>query len=264
MGESVIIDGHIHCGPRAIQGVGSLGEREQRNELSNPIERLKKDLAEIGVKGAVIMPFPEDIYRKPYATPESTKKAHEYILEIAKNYDHFYPFYFVWNDFVIPDNLSEYKGIKWHRHFWSEPEYDYSDPRCDKFVEAIQEYDLPVIFEDSYENTKLFCKKYPDLKVIIPHIGLVNGGSYHIIPEFKDYPNVYVETSLAYPFEIITAIIQFGVDRVIFGSDTPYSSTKIELHNLLEYDSMKHFSEEDTKKILAKNMLSLMNISASF
>jgi len=263
MGESVIIDGHIHCGPRAIQGVGSLGERERRNGLSNPIERLKKDLEEIGVKGAVIMPFPEDIYRKPYATPESAKTAHEYILEIAKYNDHFFPFYFVWNDFVIPDNLAEYKGIKWHRHFWSEPEYDYSDPRCDEFVEAIREYDLPVIFEDSYENTKLFCKKYPDLKVIIPHIGLANGGANNIIPEFKDYPNVYVETSLAYPFVIITAIIQFSADRVIFGSDTPYSSTKIELHNLQEYDSMKHFSEEDIKKILAKNMLSLMNISAS-
>jgi len=109
----------------------------------------------------------------------------------------------------------------------------------------------------------LFCNKYPDLKIIIPHIGLVNGGSHNIIPEFKDYPNVYVETSLSYPFEIITAIIQFGVDRVIFGSDAPYSSTKIELYNMLEYDSMKHFSDEDIDKILWKNMLGLMNVRAS-
>jgi len=263
VGNRIIIDGHVHCGPRTIQGVGALGQRERLSELSNPIERLKKDLEEIDVKGAVIMPFPEDIYRKPFATPESVQKAHEYLLEIAINNDSFYPFYFVWNDYIIPDNLAEYKGIKWHRHFWSEPEYDYTDPRCDEFVEVILEYDLPVIFEDSFENTKLFCNKYPDLKIIIPHIGLVNGGSYKIIPEFKNYPNVYVETSLAYPFEIITAITQFGVDRVIFGSDAPYSSTKIELYNLLEYDSMKYFSDEDTEKILGKNMLGLMNVRAS-
>ena len=255
MKKRFIIDGHVHCGPRVFKGL-----RLTDKELSNPFDRLKKNLEEIGVAGAVLLPFPEDIYRKPYATKETAKKAHDYLLDIAKNNQNFYPFYFVWSDFAIPDNLSAFKGIKWHRHFWSEPEYDYSDPKCDRFMAEVRRHDLPVIFEESFENTKFFCDKYKDVKVIIPHIGLANGKAYKIIPALKDSPNVYLETGLAYPYEILEAILQFGADRVIFGSDTPYSSTKIELFNLLEYDLLKSLSEEDKEKILAKNMLKLMHV----
>lgn len=259
--KRLIIDGHIHCGPRKFDIKGT--------ELWNPIEHVKKDLEEIGAKGAVLLPFAEDIYRKPYASMETAKPAHDYILDAAKNNDSFYPFYFVWTDFVIPDNLAEFKGIKWHRHDFGgflpgEPEYDYSDPQCDKFIEAVRKYDLPIIFEESFDNTKLFCDKYPDLKVIIPHIGMSNdriGGGRRVISEFKNYRNVYVGTSIAFPLKIVDAILQFGVDRVIFGSDSPYSSTKIELFNLLEHDLMKYFSEDDLEKILAKNVLRLMNIT---
>ncbi|HUV60513.1 MAG TPA: amidohydrolase family protein [Desulfatiglandales bacterium] len=263
MGERIIIDGHIHCGPRKFQGTGGFTSDARRNdkEVWNPIERVKKGLEEASVKGSVLIPFPEDIYRGPDGTPESAKTAHEYIVDIAKNNDYFYPFYFVWNDFVIPDNLAEFKGIKWHRHFWEDSEYDYSDPKCDKFIKAIRKYDLPIIFEESFENTKLFCDKYPDLKVIIPHVGLANGGARNIIPRFKDSPNIYVDTALAYPFQIVEAMLQFGADRVIFGSDKPYSSTKIELYNLLEYDLTKNFSNEDIEKVLAKNILRLMHVS---
>jgi predicted TIM-barrel fold metal-dependent hydrolase len=256
--KRLIIDGHLHCGPRKFQsGLGLPGK-----EFGYQFERLKKDLEEIGVSGAVLLPFPDDIYRKPSASKESAKKAHEYILDISKKNEYFFPFYFVWSDFIIPDNLSEFKGIKWHRHFWSEPEtYDYSSPNCDKFIQAIRNYNLPVIIEESFENTKLFCDKYPDLKVIIPHVGLVSGGGMKIISEFKNKLNVYIETSLSYPFEIVETIRQFGADRVIFGSDTPYSSTKIELFNLLEYNLIKYFSEEDIEKILSKNILKLMHVS---
>jgi len=262
MSERLIIDGHIHCGPRKFQINGM--------DLSNPIDYLVKNLEEINVRGAVLIPFAEDIYRKPYASRETAKKAHDYILEIARKSDYFYPFYFVWNDFVVPENLAEFKGIKWHRHGYDgflpgEPEYDYSDPKCDKFVEAVRKYNLPIIFEESFDNTKLFCNKYPDLKVIIPHIGTSNdrvGGGRRVISEFKDYPNVYLGTSVTFPFKIASTIFEYGADRVIFGSDAPYSSTKIELAKLLEYDLIKYLSEEDMEKILAKNILRLMNISS--
>ena len=263
MGKRIIIDGHIHCGPRRIY-------REGRFELWHPIERVKEDLAEAGAQGAVLFPLCEDISRKAYATAETAKAAHEYILNIAKENEHFFPFYFVWNDFVIPENLSDYKGIKWHRHDYagfaqSEPEYDYSDPKCDEFVEAVREYDLPVILEESFENTKLFCNKYPDIKTIIPHVGTANDrptGGMRIVSEFKNYPNVYLGTSLAHPMRLVNAIVDYGPDRVIFGSDSPFSSTKIELANVTEHYLMKKFSDEDIDKVLGKNILKLMKIEA--
>ena len=260
MGEKLIIDGHIHCGPRKFQMNGE--------ELWNPIERVNKELGGIGVTGAVLLPFSEDIYRTPYATEKSGQVAHDYILDIAKENAYFFPFYFVWNDFAIPDNLDQFKGIKWHRHDFSgflpsEPEYDYSDPRCDKFVDAIRQCDLPVIFEESFENTKLFCNRYPDIKVIIPHLGSSNdriGGGRRVRAEFIDYPNVYLGTSIALPSVIVSAVLKFGADRVIFGSDMPYSSTKIELSKLLEFDLNNYISEADMEKILSINLLKLMKI----
>jgi hypothetical protein len=65
MRKRLIIDGHIHCGPRKFD--------MKVTELWNPIEHVKKDLEEIGVKGAVLLPFAEDIYRKPYASRETAK-----------------------------------------------------------------------------------------------------------------------------------------------------------------------------------------------
>jgi predicted TIM-barrel fold metal-dependent hydrolase len=263
MQKKVIVDAHIHCGPRNFQGIGGFGTvtTAKGKELWNTIEHVKKHLEEAGVRGAVLLPFPEDIQREPYASEQSARTAHDYLAEIGKNNDNFYPFYFVWNDFLIPENLSEFKGIKWHRHDWIDPEYDYSDPRCDEFVKAIQKYKLPIILEESFENTKLFCDKYPDLKVIIPHLGSANGGVRNIISEFKDNQNVYVDTSLAYPFQIVEAILQFGPDRVIFGSDMPYSNAKIELINFLEYELIKQFSDEDIEKIFSKNILKLMQVN---
>ena len=69
-----IIDGHVHCGPRTFQGSGAFNIQAggTDKEVGNPFERLKKNLEDIGVSGAVLLPFPEDIYRKPYATPESS------------------------------------------------------------------------------------------------------------------------------------------------------------------------------------------------
>ena len=63
MSERLIIDGHIHCGPRKFMGVGGFGIDTARTdrELWNPDERVKKDLEEIGVKGFVMLPFAEDI-----------------------------------------------------------------------------------------------------------------------------------------------------------------------------------------------------------
>ena len=256
MKDRLIIDSHVHIGPRKFEGL-----RLAKIELWHPFERLKKNLDEIGAQGAVLLPYPEDIYRVPYATKETAQQAHDYILNISKNNPFFFPFYFVWGDFTIPDNLSEFKGVKIHRHFWSEPEtYDYSGKACDRFVEAAVRHDLPIIIEESFINTKHFCDKYPNAKIIIPHCGLANGRAWKVIPAFKDYPNVYLETSLVYPYEIIESITQYGPDRIMFGSDSPYSSTKIELFNLLEHEDMKHFNEKDMEKILAGTLLKLMHV----
>jgi predicted TIM-barrel fold metal-dependent hydrolase len=66
--------------------------------------------------------------------------------------------------------------------------------------------------------------------VIIPHLGLLNGG-YHAFVEHGvwDKQNVYADTALASRYEIEDYVDNFGYDRILFGSDFPFGDPKEEL-----------------------------------
>ncbi len=63
---------------------------------------------------------------------------------------------------------------------------------------------MPVVLEEEFENTIRFINELAiGVRVIIPHLGLLNGGydafSKH---EMWDNPNVYADTALASRYEI--------------------------------------------------------------
>jgi hypothetical protein len=221
-----IIDAHIHCG-------------NNRATKAFDIAEVRANLAEAGAVGAVLFAFPEDMYRL-VDTPESRRRANEYVLEVAVGDPHLYPFYFVWNDYVIPDHLAGYAGIKWHRHV-DEPEYDYEVPGCAAMVERIAELGLPVTLEESYTNTVQFVNRWPEVTVIIPHCGNLNGG-YERMSAFYDCPQVYFDTSVAPAAYISGLLAAVGPERVIFGSDVSgtrqpfFNFTRVELEKFLALD----------------------------
>lgn len=230
-----IIDAHIHVGC----------DRETKYYTE---KELWKDLREADAQGAVIFAFPEDIYRIKNSE-ESRLEANEYVLEFSRRSPDLYPFYFVWNDFLIPKNIDEYVGIKWHRHH-EEPRYDYDDPKCKKFLKVIKDLDMPVLLEEEFDETKSFIDENPELNVIIPHMGKLNGG-HEKMEIFYGKENVYFDTSTA-PAEIIKSFLDaVGPERVIFGSDVSgthepfYNFPKVELRKLLEIGL-----EEDTLKLI--------------
>lgn len=239
-----IIDNHIHCGNNA-------------HKFFTP-DDIKKDLAEAGACGAVIFAFPEDIYRIEDSR-EWRIKANDYVLAVAGSMEEtIYPFYFVWNDYIIPDNLGDYAGIKWHRH-WDEPRYDYDDPRCGEMLKAIKALDIPVLIEEEYSDTVRFVNDNPELKIIIPHMGEINGGADKM-DVFFDNPNVSFDTGVA-PLDDIKRILDnVGAGRIIFGSDVSgtrqpfFNFTKVELAKVLQLD----IDEESMALILAGNIESLI------
>ena len=82
-----------------------------------------------------------------------------------------YPYFFVWNDFAWEDLGPEYVAIKWHRHP-EEPPYRYDHPRCREFLQVVRERGLPILLEESFDNTLWFLERLaPDLPVVIPHLG---------------------------------------------------------------------------------------------
>ncbi len=217
-----IIDAHIH--------VGCNRDTKYYSEAE-----LWRDLREAGAQGAVIFAFPEDIYRITDSV-EARLRANEYVLEVAGKSPDLYPFYFVWNDYLIPENLDRYVGVKWHRHY-DEPRYDYDDPRCGRFLDEVRRLRMPVLLEEEFEETRRFILENPDIDVIIPHMGKLNGG-YERMRAFYRMDNVYFDTSTA-PLEAIKRCLNvIGPERVIFGSDVSgtsqpfYNFPKVELEKI--------------------------------
>lgn len=201
-----IIDVHIHC-----------GNTPRKTGKAYTEEDMRRDLDEAGAHGAVIFAFPEDMYRI-IDDPRWRNRTNRYILEVAERQEDVYPFYFVWNDYLLPDNLNEYAGIKWHRH-GNEPRYDYSDPRCEEFLQEVRRLDLPVLIEEEYEDTVQFVERNPGLKIIIPHIGKLNGGPEKMTI-FFDNPNILFDTSTANAELIKWALDAVGPERLLFGTDS--------------------------------------------
>ena len=239
-----IIDSHIHCGNNV-------------HKSFTPTD-IRRDLDEAGAQGAVIFAFPEDMYRVEDSR-EWRIRANNYVLDVSRRaVESIYPFYFVWNDYIIPENLNDYAGIKWHRH-WDEPKYDYDDPRCHEILRAIKDLDLQVLIEEEFGDTVRFIKENPELKVIIPHMGNLNGGCDRM-DVFFDNPNVYFDTSVASLDAIKRVLDNVGVERVIFGSDVSGTSlpfhnfTKVELAKVLRLD----LDERSKSMIFAENIEGLL------
>lgn len=237
-----IIDAHIH-----------LGNQPQKNYTP---EQLKNDLEEAGAHGAVVFAFPEDMYRLT-DTFESRIAANEFVLQSARKDSSLIPFYFVWNDYLIPVNLDEYAGIKWHRHH-DEPRYDYADYGCEAILETIRALRLPVLIEEEFDETQAFIARNPEVDIIIPHMGRLNGGPERM-DVFFDNPRVYFDTSMA-PFEAIARICEHvGPQRIIFGSDV--SGTRQPFFNFpkveLEKVSALQLGPDEMAMVLSENILKL-------
>jgi hypothetical protein len=226
-----IIDNHIHCGNNV----------NNRRSKIYTLTEINRDLD-------------EDIYRVE-DSPEWRIRANEYVLDVSRQAEKsIYPFYFVWNDYIIPENLSDYAGIKWHRH-WDEPKYDYDDPRCDEMLKAIKSLNLPVLIEEEYDDTVRFVRDNPELNIIIPHIGSLNGG-YDRMDVFFDNPKVCFDTGTAKLDAIKWALDNVGDERIIFGSDV--SGTSLPFHNFPKVELAKvlklDLSEDSKSRIFAGNI----------
>jgi len=203
-----IIDAHVHLGDKPETKFFDLAD-------------LDANLDKAGAAGAVVFAFPEDMYRKA-DSPAHRAEANRYVLDAALPGKTIYPFYYVWNDYALPEDLARYSGIKWHRH-WDEPRYDYDDPRCHDVLRRIADLGLPVTLEEEFEPTRRFIADNPDVTVIIPHMGNLNGGADKMTP-FFDIARVCFDTSTAAPEDIRFVLDRVGPARVIFGSDVSGAS----------------------------------------
>ena len=241
-----VIDSHIHCG---IQNV------------SLPFSGIKPLLDHAGITQACLFAPVEDIYYR-YSSVfndneswrECRKRAHDYLLRVAQEKNGIFPYYFVWNDFIVEDLERPFYGIKWHHHH-GEPPYNYNDPRCTEMIDAICARKLPIVLEETFEQTLEFIEQVAGrTPVIIPHLGMLNGG-FEALFDAKVWQdkNIFGDTALAGPNEISRFIEHYGADRLIFGSDYPFGMPGPQLNQLIQLG----IESNDLVKICSGNILRL-------
>jgi hypothetical protein len=244
-----IIDCHLHSG---VQNV-SWGWEEVR-----PL------LLEAGVSGAGVIPPVEDVYDRYdprfQDSPEwqaCRGRAHQYLLALADAEIHVYPYFFVWNDFAWEALGPRYVAVKWHRHP-NEPHYRYDDPRCREFLKVVRTRKLPILLEESFENTLFFLDHLAgDIPVIIPHLGALSGG-YRALRRAEVFarPNIYADTALCEPGALSDYLSRYGSARLMFGSDYPFGHPAAELAKVQSLN----LAETETRNILGDNFRRLCGL----
>jgi hypothetical protein len=245
----MIMDGHVHCGAQDFPPPQDYQTIAQMHKAC-------------GIAGAEMMAPVMEVYDRHNPdfkdTPEwqaRRARANRYLLDLSRKEitPKVYPFFFVWNDFRVDELDSGYVGIKWHRHP-DEPEYHYNDPACRKMLRAIHDRGLPIILEEEFHHTLNFVRKLaPDCRILIPHIGHLNGG-YEALKEagIWSLPNIFTDSSGGQPAETIQEYADdFGTERLIFGSDYPFCTPA----RSLEIIHSVRMRDEDRARVLSKNFL---------
>ncbi|MFX1378745.1 MAG: amidohydrolase family protein [Promethearchaeota archaeon] len=139
-----------------------------------------------------------------------------------------------------------------------------------KLVSFMQDYDKRIIlFIHSHPKSKFhngsepqeiakLANRFPDLKIIVGHAAFCMEYAYSVAILLKKYNNIYFETSCSVSLGIYNLVKTLGHKRVIFGSDSPTTSTlPIEIEKIL---SLPRISNEEKQDIFYNNVLNLLKL----
>ena len=234
-----IINAHVHVGPSIALS------------MDVKIEDVKKEMIEAGISECLVFPFPSWAVENP--------DVNSWIIRLCEKEKSFIPVYYARDDLKPPQN-KRYVAVKWH---WvrgiSDTKSNYSVlevPELEEFADNVAELKIPLIFEEEFQFTKIFVEKFPDVLLIIPHLGALGGSPLTFLEEFENNDNIYFDTSLSSVPTIKRFIERIGCDRIIFGSDLPFSKMDIELDKIMRLE----IDRKEREKILYRNIERLCNI----
>jgi uncharacterized protein len=244
-----IIDAHAHCG-------------KQDCTTQQGFEDYYAEVKGSDILGVVMFPPVMEIYDRYDPGFEDTpdwqlrrRRANNYLLTLDGWGLEVFPFFFIWNDFAVDQLTESHCGIKWHRHA-HEPHYHYHDPKCNAAIEEIRRRNMPICFEEEWDKTLDFINELaPDLKIIIPHCGLLNGGFEKFCRSgIWERSNIFTDTALAPSREIEEYVKNYGHTRIMFGSDFPFGDPLQEYRKITGLE----LAEAEKEAILMGNIQALL------
>ncbi|MDE1823076.1 MAG: amidohydrolase family protein [Candidatus Micrarchaeota archaeon] len=237
----MIADVHTHIG-------------EDKDGTKQSVAQLKKNMKKEGVSKSVIFPFNEptkDLMRASIDLVEYRNGA-------------IYPFLRFDPKRHKPENVRkalreyEFSGVKLHPFSQN---FDPSNKRYNPFYKVIEDECVPLLFHTlgDMDRTKPYKiaslgSRFKDLTIILAHFA---GYSGRAIAEVGKRDNLYVETSVISTPRVIEMVSEnIGADKIIFGSDSPYSDPMLEIHTI----KRAKIRSKDKEKILYKNFIKVLGL----
>jgi hypothetical protein len=245
------IDIHVHIG-------------EDKDGAKQNLAQLKKNMAAYGISHAAIFPFDEK--------EGNLVKASERLLGVKNR--QFLPFLRFDPKQVKPGQINAslskgFYGVKLH------PRAQNFDPLDRKYYwiyKEIEESGKPILFHtrktvptfmrfkkykasffDPDRIVKL-AEKFPDVDFIIGHFA---GLSWKALESIKTKDHLYTETSIfGTTFAVRRVAENIGIEKILFGSDSPYSDQELELLKIKK----SGLGKSEISKILSGNARKLFKL----
>ncbi|MFW9818719.1 MAG: amidohydrolase family protein [Candidatus Thorarchaeota archaeon] len=204
--------------------------------------------------------------------------SHDDVLDLAnKAPERFYKFFW-FNPKLNPEEEDEnyeileehfkkgFIGVKIHGSF----NFFKFPKEILKLVAFMQDFDKNIIlfihshpkteFHDGSEPQDIakLAKKFPDLNIIVGHAAYCMEYAVGVGLLLKKFDNIYFETSCSVSLGIYNLIKTLGHKKIIFGSDSPTTSTlAIEIEKIL---SIPRISNEVKQDIFYNNVSNLLKL----
>lgn len=270
-----IIDAHVHVFPdKLFQAIWSWFDQhgwQVRYKISS--EEILRLLKEQEIERFVLLNYAH--------RPRISEALNAWTFDFCKSHPEAIPFGAIHHDDEDLDHIIdrcfkeyEFKGLKYHCHVTGvRPD----DERLFPIYEKLIEYDRVITLHGGMgpslkgykESTKdisgvrfvqNLLKKFPNLKIIIPHLGADEFDEFFELME--EYPNLWMDNTMSlsgfFPVEIPWDKIERYSDRILYGSDFP--NIPYEMTTEIEAIRSSSLSPEAQERIFSGNVRRLLKI----
>lgn len=209
------------------------------------VHELKARMKKLGISKAVVFPF-----------NEPKKDLLKTSMEMLRNKDRsLIPFMRFdprrHTPQMVKEHIDGFAGVKLHPF---SQRFDPGSRRMDEYYKVIEESGKPLIMHTlgdinrTHPHTAAkISSRFKDLTLILAHFA---GYSLDAINLASKNDNLYLETSVvATPWVIKKVVGITGAEKILFGSDSPYSDQHLELETVKRAD----ISRGDRELILCGN-----------
>lgn len=249
-GKDMIIDSHCHLGTFFYRF----------KELVATSESLVQEMTGSGVDKAVICPIGDHIAVR-------NKEGNDLIANVVRrNSERFIgmatvnPWYGAGAVNELERGVRELglKGLKLHPLMQG---FETNDPLVYPVIEKAIELAIPTYV---HAGTPILAVPYKlvDLAAVFPEARLIMGHAgwdfhFDVIRAVAGQGNIFLETSKTEFVHLEALVANFGADRLLFGSDYPFSNMRTELAKI---ELLEELGTKDREKILWRNCARLFDI----